>query len=68
MEAAGLHLFTSISINLGRMRMVMVVVILAVQLSLFTKFRVLMWTRGVSRGPRVPWSPKRGFRALPLIF
>ena len=39
MEAAGLHLFTSIS--LGRMRMVMVVVILAVQLSLFTKFRVL---------------------------
>ena len=41
MEAAGLHLFTSISINLGRMRMVMVVVILAVQLSLFTKFRVL---------------------------
>ena len=41
MEAAGLHLFTSISFSLGRMRMVMVVVILAVQLSLFTKFRVL---------------------------
>ena len=46
MEAAGLHLFTSISFSLRRMRMVMVVVILAVQLRLFTKLRVLMWTRG----------------------